>query len=209
MELNAKELLNTDPRDIDLSDVEDYSGLYEQKCKICVSDWRKLINTLLSLHVSHKQIAIYCNSHKLFGEGSTKLNETNLHGHARNHLKITSALVKQSNRAISKSAEKLALQEVRADLMNKPDEVISAEILRMSVEDFYTGKKTPQLREAVLLVKAVSDKQGEENKQTALVEFFKALKSNPIIAKKAKQRRKLTIEPVPGIKIEQSIEAEV
>lgn len=203
---NAKELLNTKPTDIDVSGVQQYRGLFQSKCKICTSDYLDHINIMLTQHIPHKQIVEWANKNNLFGD--KPLNTTNVHLHANNHLSVTKALVKQSDRAISKSAKKKQLQEVRQDLMVKTDEVISAEVLRMSVEPFYTGDKTPQLREAVSLVKAVSDKKQDEAQANFFAQMVEAAKKPVNVKKGDKVKTKMKVS-VGGVELSEQIESEV
>jgi hypothetical protein len=74
----------------------------------------------------------------------------------------------------------------------------------MAVEDYFTGEKKMPVPYAVQIYNAVQKKQEEEGRQVALIEFFKAVKDNPMVAKK--QRRKITVEPVKGVKVEASVE---
>jgi len=76
------EVLKYDPRDIDLSDIPHTVGDYSGKCRICNSEYRKLIDYLL-FYVSTRKIAAYVNKYQLF---DSRINHQSIYSHKWRHI---------------------------------------------------------------------------------------------------------------------------
>ena len=72
-------ILESNPEDLSVSS---RMGLYSAKCRVCNSEWRQLIDTLL-LYFSSRVIAKYVNGHELF---SPPISHQSIHNHKKRHI---------------------------------------------------------------------------------------------------------------------------
>ncbi len=209
MDISPATILKINPYDIDLSALPVPDGqIYEHKCKICKSDWRRLVDYMLYANISRIQIVEYFRSHGIlfpYKDKNTALNETNLSLHSQKHLdkdnkKLQNALVKAEDDIMKSEQGK----QVEAQLAKKDIPTLTEEIARKSFVPYYLGKPVP-LNLGLQAARIAADKQQEEVKEKFLKDFFTSAKNIPI--KNPKLKRKVKVN-VGGVEVEQEIAGE-
>ncbi len=190
-------ILETRPEEINMNDFQQNTGVFEQKCKICNSECRPLIDYLLS-GVSVRKVAEYVNKHEIF---NPSISFQSIHNHKKKHtFNNTKALIPD----VTKDKKRVAALEILKE-MSLGDRLSLIE--ESAFADVATGEKKPSVYEGLQAARLRKELVNEEGRQSILQGLFKA-------ARKAKdedgvkKKQTITVEPVKGLKLSQSVETE-
>lgn len=191
------EILETNPKDLNMDDFQQNTGVFEQKCKICNQEYRPLIDYLLS-GVSVRKVAEYVNKHEVF---NPSISFQSIHNHKKKHtFNNTKALIPD----IAKDKKRVAALKILKE-MSLGDRL--ALIEESAFADVATGEKKPSVYEGLTAARLRKEIVNEKDRQSILQGLFEAARNHKD-EDEAKKKQTITVEPVKGLKLSQSVETE-
>jgi len=190
---SVKAILNTDIKTLNPLDFK-IEGIYGDKCTVCKSDYRSIIDFLLKNGASIRQVHAYCNTYNAFDQSYSK---GVIEAHRKNHTLVeTDAVVTPGTIEAKESAGMKIVRDM--DLKGRLNEI---EVTAFA--PYISGKKTPTMKEGLQAAQLRKDLVKEERTSQFIKNFFGAADKKPL--KDPKRKSKITVSSEKGVEVSQEI----